>query len=53
MSPIPKPCKDLNVIANLRPFLTFTQYACKLTERLVNTKLQYYVKYTNPQFYLA
>lgn len=48
--PIPKPNKDPNVITNLRP-ISLTPTLCKLIERLIHARLQYYLEYAQPWFH--
>lgn len=48
--PIPKPNKDPSNMTNLRP-ISLTPTLCKLIERLINNRIQYYLEYARPWFH--
>lgn len=47
INPIPKPGKDSTKIANLRP-ISLTPTICKLTERMIHTRITHYIEYRKP-----
>lgn len=46
LHPIPKPGKDSSKIENLRP-ISLTPTICKLTERMINNRLQFHLENTS------